>query len=192
VFSNALQKLEIPDFDLEVKTRSGERLWVNVSTLVFEEPRRNRRLVVHLARDISRRKKSEELLAKMLEISKEMVAVSSQTQHSGGARLAAFRTRAANPSLIRAGQKLFRDRPRTGYHSAHAAESSAQHQRETPHAQSPGSRDARHAARPHLNMATLLFAPQPRAYFTRTAPSKPDSEPRPSGACGYGCGKPIP
>ena len=75
MFSNALQKLEIPDFDLEVKTRSGERLWGNVSTLVFEEPRRNRRLVVHLARDISRRKKSEELLAKMLEISKEMVAV---------------------------------------------------------------------------------------------------------------------
>ena len=48
---------------------------MNVSTLAFEEPRRNRRLVVHLTRDISRRKKSEELLAKMLEISKEMVAV---------------------------------------------------------------------------------------------------------------------
>lgn len=72
----AAQKVEIPDFDLEVKTRSGERLWVNVSTLAFEEPRRNRHLVVHLARDISRRKKSEELLVKMLEISKEMVAVS--------------------------------------------------------------------------------------------------------------------
>ncbi len=71
----AAQKLGIPDFDLEVKTRSGERLWVNISTLVFEEPRRNRRLVVHLARDISRRRRSEELLAKMLEISKEMVAV---------------------------------------------------------------------------------------------------------------------
>ena len=74
----AMHKLEIPDFDLEVKTRSGERLWVNVSTLVFHEPRRNRRLVVHLARDISYRKRSEELLAKMLEISKEMVAVSSR------------------------------------------------------------------------------------------------------------------
>jgi hypothetical protein len=67
--------LDTPDFDLEVKTRSGERLWVNVSTLVFEEFRRDRRLIVHLARDISHRKKSEELLAKMLEISKEMVAV---------------------------------------------------------------------------------------------------------------------
>ena len=71
----AAQNVDIPDFDLEVKTRSGDRIWVNVSTLVFEEPRRTRHLVVHLARDISRRKKSEELLAKMLEISKEMVAV---------------------------------------------------------------------------------------------------------------------
>jgi PAS domain S-box-containing protein len=71
----AAQNLKIPDFDLEVKTRSGERLWVNVSTLMFDEPRRNRLLVVNLARDISRRKRSEELLAKMLEICKEMAAV---------------------------------------------------------------------------------------------------------------------
>ena len=71
----AAQKMGIPDFDLEVKTRSGERLWVNLSTLVFEEPRRNRHLIVHLARDISHRKKSEELVGKMLEISKEMLAV---------------------------------------------------------------------------------------------------------------------
>jgi len=71
----AVQRQEIPDFDLEVKTRSGQRLWVNVSTLVFDEPRRSRLLIVHLARDISSRKTSEELLAKMLEISKEIVAV---------------------------------------------------------------------------------------------------------------------
>ena len=54
----------IPDFDLEVKTKSGSRLWVNISTIVFEEPRRNRRLIVHLARDISHRKKNEDLLAR--------------------------------------------------------------------------------------------------------------------------------
>jgi PAS domain S-box-containing protein len=52
----AAQKMEIPDFDLDIKKRSGERLWVNVSTLVFDEPRRNRHLIVHLARDISCRK----------------------------------------------------------------------------------------------------------------------------------------
>jgi len=59
-----------------VKTSSGSRLWVNVSTIVFEEPRRNRLLIVHLARDISHRKKKEELLAKMLDLSKELAASS--------------------------------------------------------------------------------------------------------------------
>lgn len=70
----AAQKLEIPDFDLQVKTSSGARLWVNISTLVFEEPRRNRRLIVHLARDISHRKRSEALLSRMVEISQELAA----------------------------------------------------------------------------------------------------------------------
>jgi DNA-binding CsgD family transcriptional regulator len=57
-----------------VKTRSGSRLWVNISTIVFEEPRRNRRLIVHFARDISRRKKNEDLLARMQDLSKELAA----------------------------------------------------------------------------------------------------------------------
>ena len=145
----AAQKMGIPDFDLEVKTRSGERLWVNVSTLVFEEPRRNRHLVVHLARDISHRKKSEELLAKMLEISKEMVAVADHSTRMAPV-LATLRTRAANPSLICKSQELFRDCPRSWNHSAHATESSAQHQREASYSQPPGSCDARHATRADL------------------------------------------
>ena len=70
----AAQHGNIPDFDLEVKTNSGSRLWVNISTIVFEEPRRNRRLIVHLARDISRRKKNEDLLAKMQDLSRELAA----------------------------------------------------------------------------------------------------------------------
>lgn len=72
----AAQHLEIPDFDLEVKTNAGSRLWVNVSTIVFEEPRRNSRLIVHLARDISHRKRNEALVAKVQEISQELAAVS--------------------------------------------------------------------------------------------------------------------
>ena len=72
----AAQHLEIPDFDLEVKTKSGSRLWVNISTILFEEPRRNRRLIVHLARDISRWKKNEALVAKVQEISHELAAAS--------------------------------------------------------------------------------------------------------------------
>lgn len=72
----AAQHRDIPDFDLQVRTSSGVRLWVNVSTIVFEGPRRNRRLIVHLARDVSHRKKNEELLAKMQELSRELGAAS--------------------------------------------------------------------------------------------------------------------
>jgi PAS domain S-box-containing protein len=72
----AADKPGVPDFDLEVNTRSGDRLWVNVSTLVFEEQHRRRRLVVHLARDISKRKKREEVVSTMSAIAKEMVAAS--------------------------------------------------------------------------------------------------------------------
>ena len=78
----AARKVKIPDFDLEVKTRSGRRLWVNISTLVVEEARRNRLLVVHLARDISSRKRNEELFAKMIEISKEVMAISAHSNRT--------------------------------------------------------------------------------------------------------------
>lgn len=74
----AAQHMEIPDFDLQMRTRSGERLWVNVSTIVFDDPHRNRRLIVHMARDISHRKRNEELLAKMMEISQQVVAASDE------------------------------------------------------------------------------------------------------------------
>jgi PAS domain S-box-containing protein len=70
------EHLEIPDFDLRVRTKPGGRLWVNVSTIIFDEPHHERRLIVHLARDISHRKRNEELLAKMLEISEELKAAS--------------------------------------------------------------------------------------------------------------------
>ena len=43
----------IPHFDLDVRSRSGARLWVNVSTIVFDNRRTGRRLLVRLARDIT-------------------------------------------------------------------------------------------------------------------------------------------
>jgi hypothetical protein len=33
------RRLEIPNFDLEVKIRSGRRMWVSVSTLVYAPPK---------------------------------------------------------------------------------------------------------------------------------------------------------
>lgn len=63
---------EIPNFDMSVKTRSGARLWINMSTIVFDNPRTGRRLLLHLAHDVTQQKKNEELMQKLLELSKQV------------------------------------------------------------------------------------------------------------------------
>ncbi len=73
----------IPDFDLEVSTRLGRRIWINVSTIVFDNPRTGRRLFLRLARDISERRRREALLTRMSDLAREIVALTdSVTDHA--------------------------------------------------------------------------------------------------------------
>lgn len=72
VMECAGKQTEIPNFDMSVKTHSGRRLWINMSTMVFDNPRTGRRLLIHLAHDISEQKKSEQLVHKMLELSQQL------------------------------------------------------------------------------------------------------------------------
>ncbi len=65
----------IPNYDLEVKARGGRRIWVNISILVFQDNRTKRRLLVHLARDITERKRKEELTQKVLETAKQLASL---------------------------------------------------------------------------------------------------------------------
>jgi PAS domain S-box-containing protein len=65
----------IPNFDLEVGTRSGARLWVNVSTIVFDNQRTGRRLFVRLARDMTSRRQNEAMLTRMVELAREVVGL---------------------------------------------------------------------------------------------------------------------
>lgn len=69
-------RTEIPNFDMETRTRAGEPLWVNLSTMVFLNPRTQRRLVVHLARDITPQKRTIELAHKMMEVSRQFAQAS--------------------------------------------------------------------------------------------------------------------
>lgn len=52
----------IHDFDLAVRTTTGQRLWVNVSTLVSDDKSTGRSLIVHLARDVSAARNREDLI----------------------------------------------------------------------------------------------------------------------------------
>lgn len=66
------KQVEIPNFDMSTKTRSGQRIWINMSTIIFDNPRTGRRLLIHLARDISEQKKTEQLVHKVLDRSQQL------------------------------------------------------------------------------------------------------------------------
>jgi PAS domain S-box-containing protein len=72
----AVNHTAIPDFDLEVSTPSGGRMWVNMSTMVHEDPKTGRRRIVHLARGVDDRKRSEAVVHRMLLVSKELIEIS--------------------------------------------------------------------------------------------------------------------
>lgn len=63
------------NFDLHVKIRSGRRIWVNISNLVYRNPTNGRTLIVHLARDISEQKKREQMLHNMIEVSRQLAGI---------------------------------------------------------------------------------------------------------------------
>ena len=71
----AEKHVDIPNFDLEVKMRSGRRIWVNVSTLVYDNSRNGHRLIVHFMHDITERRKNEELLRRMTALSRQLVTI---------------------------------------------------------------------------------------------------------------------
>jgi PAS domain S-box-containing protein len=75
----AARHAPIPNIDLEVNTRSGRRIWVNMSTLVHEDPKTGRRRIVHLARSIEDRKRADAVVQQMLVISKQLAEVSDRS-----------------------------------------------------------------------------------------------------------------
>ena len=69
----------VPNFDLHARTRTGARIWVNVSTIIFDNRRTGRRLFVRLARDISHRRTKEQLANRLLEAARQLVSLSDHT-----------------------------------------------------------------------------------------------------------------
>ena len=65
----------IPNFDLHVRKQSGEQLWVNVSTIVFDNQRTRHRLFIRLVRDVTARRTREQVLERMREIAREVLSL---------------------------------------------------------------------------------------------------------------------
>lgn len=65
----------IANFDLEVRLRAGGRIWVSVSTIVFDNRRTGRRLFVRIVHDITHRRRKEELLHRMQDVARQVVSL---------------------------------------------------------------------------------------------------------------------
>jgi PAS domain S-box-containing protein len=72
-----------PNFDLEIRTKSLGRIWVNISTIVFDNRRNGRRLFVRLARGIENDRRNEELVTRMLESARQLIALAHDPCHHG-------------------------------------------------------------------------------------------------------------
>jgi PAS domain S-box-containing protein len=72
-------EIGIPNFDLHVRTRAGDRLWVNVSTIVFDNRRTGQRMFIRLVRDVTGRRIREQVLDRMQEIAREMLSLTAET-----------------------------------------------------------------------------------------------------------------
>jgi PAS domain S-box-containing protein len=70
----------IPNFDVEVRTRSGDRIWMNVSTIFVDNHLPGRRLFVRLAHGIEQRRHNEELFHRLLTAARQLVALADETQ----------------------------------------------------------------------------------------------------------------
>ncbi len=69
----------ITNFDLDVRARSGDRLWVNISTIVFDNKRTGRRLFVRLAHDITHRRHKEDLFNRLVGTAREVLSLAEAT-----------------------------------------------------------------------------------------------------------------
>ena len=72
---------QIPNFDLEIRTKSLRRIWVNISTIVFDNRRTGRRLFVRLARGIENDRRNEELIGQMLNSARQLIAHAQDPAH---------------------------------------------------------------------------------------------------------------
>lgn len=68
----------IPAFDLDVRVRSGDRVWINVSTIVFDNQRTGRRLFIRIARDVTQRRQKEALFARLLDVARHVVSLNDE------------------------------------------------------------------------------------------------------------------
>ena len=73
----------MPNFDLRVRTRDNRWIWVNVSTIIFENHRTGERIFVRLVRDIDQRYRNQDRTQAIIEAARQLVALADDApQHA--------------------------------------------------------------------------------------------------------------
>jgi PAS domain S-box-containing protein len=67
-------------FDMQVTTRTGRRIWIGVSVLVFQATHTMPTMIVHLAHDITADKRREKLVSRYVDIARKVAAASDESQ----------------------------------------------------------------------------------------------------------------
>ena len=68
----ALQDKAVRDYDLFISSKSDQVLWINLSTLTFPDNGDESKVILHLFRDVTRKKQSEQLISQMLKAAKDL------------------------------------------------------------------------------------------------------------------------
>ena len=68
-------------FDMAVRARNGQRVWLNVSVLVLDATRASPALVVHLAHDISASRRRREIYERLMQAARDIVQLANEEPH---------------------------------------------------------------------------------------------------------------
>ena len=82
ILSCARKGKGVPNFDMQVNTSAGRQKWINVSILIVTNDHTERRLTVHLVRDIGKRKKTEALSNQVLQMARNLVAGADEVENA--------------------------------------------------------------------------------------------------------------
>ncbi|MEE8370349.1 MAG: PAS and helix-turn-helix domain-containing protein [Dehalococcoidia bacterium] len=83
VIANARRGRPTVDYDVLASTKDGGDIWVNVSILLMRHDRRQSPLIMHLMRDVTERRRVEELARRTTETLRELAAVPLATGDDG-------------------------------------------------------------------------------------------------------------
>jgi len=68
----ALRDKAVKDYDILISSKSDGVLWINISTLTLPANGDESKLILHLFRDVTRKKQSQQLISQMLKAAKDL------------------------------------------------------------------------------------------------------------------------